>query len=317
MRVRDIVAAILCLFLAAGIGILLYADALKRGEAGDIANIMMSRVDAYERELKSLNRELDNAKEEYLVDPMATMVFTFEVSDTEMVDKMLEFTDRYDLAPAIVLDIDLTDEDLNAVLEYVDGQKYEVAYTGEPFNERSIDRLLELREAVSKTSLTDTGLFIIRDSSFCAANVELLRSNGFAGYTVYTDYARVTNKDGELYYCDYSYIVQTGTVITERLKYMITGGTTMVMIFDLNAYEQKRFKDNTVRELVEDVYFYRDSGKMAVSSILGAFNAIDLRAETEAENMKLFETEHRVQLERRAELERLINEYYYQNNAEK
>ncbi|MCR5743488.1 MAG: hypothetical protein K6F92_07210 [Lachnospiraceae bacterium] len=312
MRVRNIVFAILCIVLVGILVILFYADAIKHSEAGDLTDISLAKVNAYEKELESLNRKLTEARQEALVAPVPMMVFTFEVSTPEMVDKMLEFTQKYSLKPAIVLDIDLEDEELQALLSYIDTETYNVAFTGEPFNESCMPRLLELREAVSKTSLKDTGLFILREASYCSANVELLRSNGFAGYTVYTDYARVTNKDGDMYYCDYSYIVQTGTVITERLKYMITGGTTMVMIFDLNAYEQKRFKDNTVRELVEDVYFYRDSGKMVVGNIEDAFEAFENREATEAENLRVFEEEYAADLARKAELERLINEYYYQ-----
>ena len=240
MRVRNMVIAILCIVLAGCLIILFYADAIKNNEAGNLTDIGMATVNAYEKELVSINRRLSEAREQALVAPMPMMVFTFGVSTPEMVDKMLEFTQMYSLKPALVLDIDIKDEDLKAVLDYIGAETCNVAFTGEPFNESCMPRLLELREAVSKTSLTDTGLFILREASYCSANVELLRSNGFAGYTVYTDYARVTNKDGDMYYCDYSYIVQTGTVITERLKYMITGGTTMVMIFDLNAYEQKR-----------------------------------------------------------------------------
>ncbi len=309
-RLINTVCIVLCVLLAV---ILIYMICMdKRADKKQTAAIEESivKAEAYEteqRELKSKLTALQNSI--YYSSDTAKIITGFVVSEVSDISYIKEKASAYGFSPVIVIDCTKEKDFIEQVVKASD-RSWEIMLYTPTFSAEENEKVLSAISYLNSLGRDHCGIFLQRQDTCTAANLELFINDGFIGYTVYNDSPKSGQaQDGSVYF-DYSYLTISGTAIASRLSALYRDKTSMIVALDMASINSGVLTENYTVSLLDSIKAHAENGDCTfapVSAVVSELSKINM---TEAERQAAFEKESKELQSRIDELDDIIHDIY-------
>lgn len=310
-RIRNIICAILCIVLAGALILLIYTENQKEKAQSAAIQAIQEEAAPYEKELQTLKNELSNLKDEasYSSESAEIMV-GFVVSDASDLDYIAEKASTYDFSPVLIIDCTMEMDSIEEIIEAAD-DSWGIMLYASTFSDEVNEDVLSVMSYLEEEGKEHTGVFFLRSDYATESNVQMLKDDGFVGYTSYHSDSPTAGQteDGTVYF-DYSYLSTSGTSVTSRLSAMYNNKASMVFAFDMGSINEGSLTEEYVTGLFDTLHSYAEKENCSFSTVADVVEELLEVNSIEADNQTEYErqaAEIQTQID---ELEDTINEIY-------
>lgn len=305
------IAAAASIVLGVALVLGLYMD--RKEEQQKSAQLARQNEEAqpYEKEIKKINVQMEERKQElsYISDT-AKLLVGYRMYVPENLAMIQKQAETYGFSPIIVLDCGTELEQLTTLIQTVAGEGWDIMLTGSPTVDEFDEKVTKVRDVMGKLGISDTGVFLLRDSDYSEENVEILVANGFKGYTCYS--SEVTNgceEDGTVYF-EYWYYKQDSSLLKDKMEQMVSGRKTMIVVFGLESLQTDDLSEEDIEKALDLTKGYVEDGKMVYSSTAEVVHELSNINEIKAQRQAEYEEYAAQQQEKIAELKEKIDQIY-------
>ena len=265
----------------------------------------------YEKEIREINAQMKEREKSlaYLNDT-AEMLVGYRMYAPEDMAMIREQAETYGFSPVIVLDCTMEIKQLTNIIQSVADKGWDIMLTGSPITDEINENVTQVREVLSQSGLSDTGVFLLKSSDYSEKNVAKLAENGFKGYTCFSN--TVTNgcEENGIIYFEYWYVQKGDTSIQNKLELMVDDRKAMIVVFDLENLHTGFLTEEAITERLDLMADYVKAEKMVFSvteEIVGQLSNIN---EVKAQRQAEYEEYAAQQQEKINELKEKINQIY-------
>ncbi|MCD8161575.1 MAG: hypothetical protein LUE61_10530 [Clostridiales bacterium] len=309
----NILGAMLSIALAVGLVYLFYTDQQEADAQETQLQALQNEASVYEREQRELKSQLEELEENvsYSSETAALMV-GFVVTDVSDLSYMETVADTYDFPPVLILDCTLEQSVLEDILDTAD-DAWEVMLYTPTFSETVNESVLSALSWLETIGREHTGVFLLRSDYTTDSNIQLLKDDGFAGYTSYHSSTPIAGQaeDGTVYF-DYPYLTSSGTSVASRIAAMYKNKTSMLIAFDMESINSGSMKESYVTDLMDTMQSYVEQEDCVFSTVADVVTELSEINSTEAANQASYEEQMAEIQARIDELEEIINGIYAQ-----
>ena len=289
----------------------LYMD--QKEEQQQSAQLVRQKEEAkpYEKEIKEINTQIEERKQnlDYLSDT-AKMLVGYKMYAPENLAVIQKQAETYGFAPVIVLDCAMETTQLTSLIQTVVGGGWEIMLTGSPVMDEFSEKVTHVREVLGQFGISDTGVFLLRDSYYSQENIERLTANGFKGYTCYS--SEVTNgceEDGMVYF-EYWYYNKDSSLLEDKMGQMVSGRKSMIVVFELESLQTEDLSEEEMEQTLNLTKEYVEDGEMVYSSAAEVVHELSNMDAIQAQRQAEYEEYAAQQQEKIGELKEKINQIY-------
>ncbi len=311
---RNLICALLCLVVLVVFGFLIFNYKTNSSEEKSRLEAAVAEAKPYEDEITELKRNITHAADELSdTSDTARFIVGYIVSSEDDIAIAEEQAAEYGFSPVIVLDCtdDLTELESLALAASASG--HEIMLTAYVFDEQANETVKSLMTYMDANSIEFDDIFLLRSDYYADENVDMLVSDGFVGFTVYssTPSSGIT-EDGYVTF-DYSYLTVDSSSYT-RFTSCYSNLASMVIAIDLDSIRVGDLTEGFVTTLLTTLSSYAENDDCEFSSVPATKES--LLEENESMQEKLAEYEAYVaECEARIdELEEIVAEIYAQLN---
>jgi len=308
---RNIICAVLCVLVAAALGILFYTNQQKEKAQTAALESLQEEVEPYESELRELQAELDDLKNDvsYSSEDASIMV-GFVLSDASDVSYIKEKAKTYQFSPVIVIDCTMGMEEIEEIIKAADGD-WEIMLYASNYSESVNEDVLSVLSYMESAEKKDTGILFLRADYSSESNIELLAEDGFLGYTSYHEESPASGQtDTGMVYFDYSYLTSSGTGVTSRLYSLYNSKSSMIVTFDMASINSGSLSETYVDGLLENMQYYTEYDDCSFSTVADVVQELSQINSVEADNQAAYEKQSEEIQKRIDELEDIIAGIY-------
>lgn len=260
----------------------------------------------YEAELLRLRRELETQEMHvYKPEGPGAAVIAFRIADAETLEQALNYGTTYGFTPAIL--INTADEDLNEILETLEGSGLDVILYGNGFDENEPQRVRELRYSIAIAHCKDTRAYLLRAGEDTEENRRLLAEAMVRTLFVYGDTPDSTVQEDGSAQLNYSYVSQNGYSPAYRLSGLARSEQGLLFAFDM---KETTVTSRQMGEIIDLICREAENGHIRICSVSEAVQTVQDRVERENERLSAYLSEQEERNARIRELEETIREIY-------
>lgn len=221
----------------------------------------------YEEEIRGINEQMKEEKKllDYLSDT-AQMLVGYKIYVPDDLDMIQKQAEEYGFSPIVVLDCSMEIEELTILTKSVAEKGWEIMLTGSPVTEATYDTAAQVREVLGQSQVSDTGVFLLKSGDYSEETVDMLKSNGFKGYTCFSD--TVTNgcTENGMVYFEYWYVQRGDASMATKLEQMTTDRKAMIVVFDLQSLHTGLLSKKSITERLDLMQSYVEQEKVVYAS---------------------------------------------------
>ncbi len=255
--IAAIIIAAALIFVIAFFGYLKYQDMKAEDEWRASLN---ERVRPHNIEINNLRMELSDLYENCKYTPTkSSFMVGFLVSDASDVDYIRQKAKKYSFTPVAVINCDENMDNIKKCIDALDAE-WEIMFYADAFSKKINDNVLKVKEYVDGKKLNNSKTFLLRQGYDTETNIELLREDGFVGYTVYhASVPSVGQHENGMYHFDYSLIRSDNASIEHRLSECYEQHASMIFTFSMYEMKNKGLTDTFVEGVLTDLKKYTDA----------------------------------------------------------
>ncbi len=309
-RIKNIVCVVLCVVLAGALVLLICAENQKEQARSAANQALQEEAAPYEIELRALKKELSDLESEVsYFSEEAKILVGFVASDASDLEYVAEKASAYGFSPVLVIDCTMEMDVVEDIVEAAD-ESWEIMLYVPAFSEDTNEDVLAVMSYLEDEGVDHTGVFLLRSDYATESNIQMLKDDGFVGYTNYSDSpASGQTEDGTVYF-DYSYLRISGTNVTSRISAMYNNKASMMVAFDMGSIQEGSLTEAYVTELFDTLQSYAEEEDCSFSTTADVVEELSEVNSIEAGNRVEYEkqaAEIQAQID---ELEDTIDEIY-------
>ncbi len=234
----------------------------------------------------------------------------YEPSTRDDFSYIQEQSAAYGFSPVLVLDCT---EDLEMLRSYLDeamGRGWEIMLTGSFFSDEVNETVREVRTSLRERELTDTDIFLLRNSYENERNKQMLQGDGFAGYAIYADAPSDGWTEDGLFYFDYGYIREAGTNIGSRMSSVYSGKVSSIIVFEMEARNDGSLPEGEIVEILNATQQYTAYEDCEYASVAETVGELSSARDAEAVRRSTYDAYAKRQREKMKELNEQIEAIY-------
>jgi len=264
---------------------------------------VVEQASPYELERRAIQSELSLIKPDDQTAVRTPVMVGFQVSHVIDLSIVSLYAQEYAFDPAVVISCDADQPLVNAVLR----SGYDVVVNDETFE---ISRLASIREK------TGSEYYLLKNTEAVEENYQALVDAGYKACFRFLYSADNEIMENGLVSLGYGYIYEDGRSVEEALSSMDESGNALLVVFDMQSYEDRTLRDSTIKENLRLVQQEIDDCNMEYYSVHDAVDGYQSRLDAK-ENAKRNQEEYIAQQRARMdELDKLIAEIYSQLKEE-
>lgn len=305
---KNIICAILGALIAVVIGYLLYTNQQQEKEQTAALESLQDELEPYESELRELQADLNNLKYNIsYTSEEAEILVGFVPSDVSDLSYIEEKSQTYDFTPILVLDCTMEMENVEAIIEAVEGD-WEIMLFSPAFSEDINENVLSVLSLLEAENIEHSGVFLLRSDYSSTANIQLLADDGFIGYTNYNeDHLQIGQTEDGLIYFEYSYLTSSDTTVSSRLYSLYSSKSSMIVAFDMASINSGALPEAYVDALFDTMQAYTEYDDCTFSTVADVIQELSNVNSIEAENQAAYEEQAAQIQERIDELQEIID----------
>ena len=272
---------------------------------------MNEEAKPYEKEIREINAQIEKEKKmlAYLSDT-AKMLVGYKVYGLDDVAMIQEQAEKYGFSPVIVLDCVMEIKELTNLIQSVADKGWEIMLTGSPVTDGIYETVTQVREVLGQYGISDTKVFLLKNSDYSEETVEKLKDNGFKGYTCFSDTVANGCEENGMVYFEYWYVQRGDASMAKKMDLMIADRKSMVVVFDLESMHTDSLPEEAIAERLELMEEYVKQEKMVYSSTEEIVEELSDINDVRAQRQEEFEKYAAQQQEKIDELEEKIQKIY-------
>ncbi len=302
---------ILLAIVVAGLLLRLYAfENVRQSTESAGLEAAVEKARPYETERQQLQRELsDIGKAAEYTQPYGDFMVGFLVSDVSDLAYIEEKAEAYDFTPVIVLDCTVDWSTNSAIVKAADGDWELMLYAAE-FSREVNEDVVWVKEYLEDHNKNLVNVFLLRKNYDIDRNIEMLRKDGFAGYTLYHDTPSSGQMEDGLIYFDYSYIREDNAAIADRLSLCYSQRASSLIMLDMESIRTEMLSEKGVDEILHQAQTLLEEDGHSFATVAQVTHALSQINQTVAE-MQSGYTERVAQIQARIqEIENIIRQIY-------
>lgn len=311
-RIRNIICVVFSVLLAGALAYMLYTDNQQEKAQSEAIQALQAEARPYEKELRELESELDDLENVTYSSEGAEIMVGFIISDVSDVSYIEDKAEAYDFEPVLILDCALELTDIKSFIDAADDDWEVMLYSSE-FSSSTNDSVLTVTDYLDSIEREHTGVFLIRNSSMNSITLQLIKDDGFIGYTTYHESAPQAGQTSDGYvYFDYVRIVSDDSFdsMSSYLSWLYTNKTSMLLAFDMEGINSGDAAEENVTELLDTAQGYTENDDCSFSTVADVVTELQQINQTE-EELRAANEERMAEIQERIdELEEIIHEIY-------
>lgn len=312
---QNIICATLSLLMIAGLSYMYYTDQMIEDEFTATAESLLEEAEQYENELRKLELELSSLESivSYSSDEAEIMV-GFNISDVSDLSYIEEKAETYGFYPVLVINCTINLEIIKRIIDEADKALEIMLYTDSSIDEVN-DDILSVIAYLEAEGRDYSGVFLLRDAYSSTTNIKVLIDDGFIGYTNYNDEAlNVGQTEDGMIYFEYHYLSTEDTDISERLSYLYSRKSSMIVVFDMSSINSGSLSESYVISLLDLMQNYADGYNCSFSTVANVVEELSKINAIESANQEEYEKEVQELQDKIDELKAYISEIYSRLN---
>ena len=308
---RNLILAVLSLIVLAVLCIMMYSYSVNTSEQKARLEAAVAEAEAYENEANELRRSISSAQVEFLSDTsgIAQFVVGFVISSEDDIAYAEDKADEYDFEPVLLLNCNYELTELESLSVLASGTGHEIMLTASVFTSDTNETVTSLLSYMKRNSIECSDIFLLRSDYYSDSSLEMLISDGFAGYTVYntTPVSGITD-DGYITF-DYSFLTVDSSSYT-RFSSSYSNLSAMIVAVDMDSMRSGTLTESFVTSLLNTLSSYagnEDCEFATVSEVTESLLAEDEEYKEKLAEYEAYVYECKLRIE---ELEELIAEIY-------
>lgn len=310
-RIVNILCAVLSILLAGALIFMFYINNKQEKAQSAAIKAVLEEVQPYEDELQDLKLELSNMKHDvsYSSDEAEIMV-GFVASGASDVNYISGKAEAYGFSPVLIIDCTMEMDIIEEIIEAAD-DSWEIMLYAPTFSEEVNEDVLSVMSYLEDEDIEHTGVFFLRSDYSTSSYIQLLKDDGFVGYTSYnSDSPRAGQTGDGTVYFDYSYLSSSGTSVTSRISAMYNNKASMLYAFDMASRNEGLLTEAYVAEMLDTLQSYTEKDNCSYSTVADVVEKLSEINSIEADNQESYEEQAAEIQERIDELEDTISEIY-------
>ncbi len=254
----------------------------KQEKAQSVAiKAVLEEVQPYEDELQDLKNELSHMKYNgsYSSDEAEIMV-GFVASGASDVNYINGKAEAYGFSPVLIIDCTMETDVIEDIIEAAD-ESWEIMLYAPTFSEEVNENVLSVMSYLEEEGKEHTGVFFLRGNNSTDVNLQLLKDDGFIGYTRFSNTAEEgQNKDGTIYF-DYTYMGDSDASVADRITVMegkvvtmYNNYTSMLIAFDMSSINTGEHEESCVIEALDMLQRYTEKDDCLFSTVADVTNEL-------------------------------------------
>ncbi|MCD7785838.1 MAG: hypothetical protein LUH18_09770 [Oscillospiraceae bacterium] len=309
---RNIFFALLSVIVLVVFGVMAYRYRSNASDEKARLEAAIAEAKEYEDEVTKLKRSITSAADS-LTDTSETARFVvgFVITSEEDMIYVEDKATEYGFEPVIVLDCvdDLTV--LQTLAATASSYEHEIMLTASVYTTEINETVAAMMSYMSGAGIDYSDIFLLRSDYSSDSAVEMVISDGFAGYTVYNSSptSGITS-DGYITF-DYSYLTVDSTSFT-RFSSSYSNLASMIIAIDIDSIRSGTLTETFISMLLSTIATYSENDDCEFSTIANVRESLIRENQTLEERMVDYEA-YVAECEARIdELEELIAEIYAQ-----
>ncbi|MCC8167747.1 MAG: hypothetical protein LIO37_00190 [Clostridiales bacterium] len=310
--VRNILVVLICVPLVGFVAYSLYTYTQEESSKQELYDSIADEARPYEVELRELENELASMEEDAAyVSDRAKIMMGFAISAESDISDIEELSEEYGFSPIVILDCSKEYDDLVPLIDAAAETGWEIMLTAETYSDDVNEMVLSVLSYLDEVEAGQTGVFLLRNSSYSSAAVEMLADDGFIGYTVYNSTVPEDGQDddGNVYF-EYYYMSSDSSAISNKLAYMYSNRTSMIIAIDMAAVESGGISEKFLTNLMEATQEYDEYDECTYATVAEVVEELSEINEIEADNKEANQETVDQMQERIDELNDIIDEIW-------
>ncbi|MCD8005370.1 MAG: hypothetical protein LUF29_00110 [Oscillospiraceae bacterium] len=307
---RNIVFALLSVAVLAVFIFLVYNYSIESSDAKSRLEAAVAEAKVYEDEVTKLKRSITSAADA-LSDTAGTARFVigYVIYSEDDISFAEEQGLQYGFDPALVIDCVGNLVELEALASVAASSGHEIMLTASVFTPEYNETVISLLDYMSEEGIECSDIFLLRSDYYSSSSVDLVISDGFAGYTVYNSTPTSGITDEGYITFDYSYLTVDSTSYT-RFSSSYTNVASMVVAVDMDSIRTGTLTEAFVSKLLSTLSSYAENDDCEFSSISDVTESLLTDAESMDDRIAEYEAYAAECQARIDELEEIIAEIY-------
>ncbi len=309
--IRNVICVAVSVILLGWLVYMIHSANKKNSMQSEAIEAAKTEAYPYEKELRQLEAELEDMQEgiAYASDRAEIMVGFIPTSPDDL-SYIKKQSQEYGFLPVIVLDCTLEKEVRESIIERMD-KTWELMLYASKFSEEENKSVKSVLDYIKDNNHEHTGVFFLRNDYRTTENVQLLKDDGFIGYTVYnTDSPKAGQYDDGTVYFDYSYISSTSTSVGNRLASFYENKTSIIVVIDVASINDDKLDDEYITALFEALEKYADYDDCSFATVEDVVEELSNVNSIESDNAEELEADTSDIQKRIDELENIIFDIY-------
>ncbi len=310
-KIVNIICAALCIVLAVALFLMLYTENQKEKAQSEAIQAIQEEAAPYEKELQTLQNELSNLKDEVSYSSEAAKIMVgFVVSDVSDINYIAGKADAYGFSPILIINCTMEMRTIEQVVNAAD-ETWEIMLYAPTFSEEVNEDVLPVISYLEEEGKKHTGIFLLFRDYCTDANIQLLKNDGFIGYTIYNVDSPKSGQqqDGTVYF-DYSYLNLSSESVKSRIPAMYNNKASMLYAFDMASRKEGNIEENYIADLFDMLQSYTEKEDCTFSTVADVVKELSEINAIEANNQEEYEKQASEIQERMEELKETIAQIY-------
>ncbi len=309
--IRNMVCAVLSILLAGVIVFMFCTENKKENARVAAVQAVVEEVPSYEKELQDLRSELSNLQDRisYSSEEAEIMV-GFVASGVSDFDYIADTASAYHFFPVLIIDCTMEMDAIKDMIKTAD-ESWEIMLYAPTFSEEINADILSVMACLENEGKEHTGVFFLRSDYSTDANIQMLKEDGFLGYTSYhSESPEAGQRENGVVYFDYSYLSTSGTSVVRRISAMYDNRASMIFALDMNSINNGALAEAYVTELFDTLQGYAEKENCSFSTMGNVISELSEVNSIEAVNQGSYKEQAAEIQAQINEMEERINELY-------
>ncbi|MCD7846918.1 MAG: hypothetical protein LUG49_02625 [Oscillospiraceae bacterium] len=310
-KIRNVVCIVFSVLLAGTLAYMIHTNNQEQKIREEAIEELQTEARPYEIELRKLEDELEDLENITYSSEKAEIMIGFIISDLADISYIENKSEVYGFEPVLIIDCEM---DLTSVESFINAaDNWEIMLYADNFSASTNDSVLIVMDYLNSIEREHTGVFLIRNSSMNTVTLQLIKDDGFIGYTTYHESAPQSGQTSDGYvYFDYVRIASDDSFdsMSNYLSWLYANKTSMLLAFDMESINSGNAAEESVINLIDIAKSYIEYDDCSFSTVAEVVAELQQINQTE-EDLKTSNEERIEEIrERIDELEIIIQEIY-------
>ncbi|MCC8097927.1 MAG: hypothetical protein LIO44_05105 [Eubacterium sp.] len=281
---------------------MIYSEKQSEKVRADSIQKLINDAIPYENEELELKKELHNLNEDIAyVSENAEIAVGFIAAGVSDLSYIKNKAETYDFPPVLIIDCTMDMTEIAGIVDAAD-DSWEIMLYASAFSEEINGNVLSVISYLESVGKEHTGIFLLRSDYNTEANVQLLKDDGFIGYTYYHETLPMAGQmeDGTVYF-DYSYLNVIGTSVTKRLSALYVNKASIIIAFDMEGINAENLTEGYMEYIFNGLSKFTEEDDCSFSTVAAIVEELSAINSTEASKQAYYD-------ERSAEIQNRIDE---------